>query len=147
MRQFKCPLAWFKWRAMVMRVANLLFKTVLVTGVSNTEFYVVCYFLWCFLYLIVVTHTLYHSYDTDQGWSYSGLVRNNHGVFIGIKSLLWPWYVYTVSCRQNVVKAEWWLSSSSRLLENFQNIRNLGFKKQIAYCEFILFVRWTWHKN
>ena len=73
---------------MVLRGENLLFKTVLVTGVSNAELYAVCYFLWCLLYLVVVTHTLYHSYYTDQGWSYSGLVRHNHGVFIGIKSHL-----------------------------------------------------------
>ena len=71
-----------------MRGQNLHFQTVLVTGVNNAELYVVCYFLWCLLYSIIVTHTLYHSYDTDQGWSYTGLVRNNHGVFIGIKSLL-----------------------------------------------------------
>ena len=147
MRQLKCPLAWFKWRAMVMRGQNLHFQTVLVTGVNNAELYVVCYFLWCLLYSIIVTHTLYHSYDTDQGWSYTGLVRNNHGVFIGIKSLLWSWHVYNVSRRQNVVKTEWWLSSSSRLLENFYNIRTLGFKNRSHIVNLYFLVHWTWHKT
>ena len=127
MRQFKCPLAWFKWRAMVLRGENLLLKTVLVTGVSNAELYVVCYFLWCLLYLVVVTHTVYHSYDTDQGWSYSDWCGTIMVCLLGLNHSYDP----DMCIMFHVGKTSWKLSDDYHHLVDpgkFSEYINLGFR-------------------